>query len=169
MTVQRALQCRPLRTRFGRSLAAYPGGIRYSAPVLFPELPVKTLAALFVSLLLAGCHHWPAASVLKGEAFYLQRIALPPTAVLSVTLADVSLADAPARPLARYTGAAGAQVPIAFELSYDRGLVAPGHRYALTARIEAAGELLWINTQAYPVALDGSDAQPLRIKLDPVR
>jgi putative lipoprotein len=33
---------------------------------------------------------------LKGEVVYRERIALPPNAVLSVQLADVSLADAPA-------------------------------------------------------------------------
>lgn len=37
---------------------------------------------------------------LDGEVFYLQRIALPPTATLSVSLQDVSLADAPAVTLA---------------------------------------------------------------------
>jgi putative lipoprotein len=120
-------------------------------------------------LLLAGCHRGPDSALLRGEAFYLQRIALPPNAVLSVTLADVSLVDAPAVPLARYTGPAGAQVPIPFELSYDPRQLSAGHRYTLTARIEAAGELLWINTAAVPVTLDGSDPQPLRIRVDPAR
>ncbi|WP_263264132.1 YbaY family lipoprotein [Pseudomonas entomophila] len=130
---------------------------------------MKSIAALFIALLLTGCHHGSAPATLKGEAFYLQRIALPPEAVLSVTLADVSLADAPAVTLARYTGPSGAQVPLPFELSYDPRLVERGHRYALSARIEAAGELLWINTETVPVALDGSDPQPLRIRVDPAR
>jgi putative lipoprotein len=129
---------------------------------------VKRLATLVMTLALGACSTGPTTETLRGEAFYLQRIALPPNAVLSVTLADVSMADAPAQPLARYTGPSGAQVPLPFELTYDRGRVTAGHRYALTARIEAAGQLLWINTQAVPVALDGSDPQPLRVRVDQV-
>lgn len=130
---------------------------------------MKRLFPLLAALLLSGCQHWPDTAVLKGQAYYLQRIALPPTAVLNVTLADVSMVDAPAVALARYTGPAGAQVPIPFELSYDRRQLASGHRYAITARIESAGELLWINTQAVPVTLEGNDPQPLRVKVEPVR
>ena len=46
---------------------------------------------------------------------------------------------------------------------------ASGHRYAVSARIEADGRLLFITTERHGVALDGSDPQPLRIRVDALR
>jgi putative lipoprotein len=60
-------------------------------------------------------------------------------------------------------------VPLPFHLSYDPAQVKPGHRYAVSARIELDGKLLFINTEHHGVQLDGSDAQPVRIKVDAVR
>ncbi|MCY1182957.1 putative lipoprotein YbaY [compost metagenome] len=101
--------------------------------------------------------------------FYLQRIALPPAATLSVSLQDVSLADAPAVTLARQSGPVAGQVPLPFHLEYDQAQVKPGHRYAVSARIELDGKLLFINTEHHGVNLDGLDAQPVRIRVDQVR
>ena len=56
-----------------------------------------------------------------------------------------------------------------FHLTYDPRQVKPGHRYALSARIELGGKLLFINTEHHGVLLDGSDPQPVRVKLDQVR
>ena len=134
---------------------------------------MNRLLALFAAPMLAAgllsacASQAPTASV-TGEVFYLQRMALPPQAVLSVTLQDVSLADAPAIELARQHGPVSGQVPLPFRLDYNPQQVDPRHRYSVSARIEQEGRLLFISTQHYGVKLDGSD-QPLRIKLDPVR
>ena len=134
---------------------------------------MNRLLALFAAPLLAAgllsacASQAPTASV-TGEVFYLQRMALPPQAVLSVTLQDVSLADAPSIELARQQGPVNGQVPLPFRLDYNPQQVDPRHRYSVSARIELDGRLLFISTQHYGVKLDGSD-QPLRIKLDPVR
>ncbi|PSS49006.1 YbaY family lipoprotein [Pseudomonas sp. BBP2017] len=106
---------------------------------------------------------------LDGEVFYLQRIALPPAATLSVSLQDVSLMDAPAVTLARQNGPVKGNVPLPFHLTYDPAQVKPGHRYAISARIELDGKLLFINTEHHGVTLDGNDQQALRIKVDAVR
>ena len=106
---------------------------------------------------------------LQGEVFYLQRMALPADAVLSVSLQDISLADAPSLDLARQQGKISGQVPLSFRLDYDPALVEPGHSYAVSALIELEGRLLFISTERHSVKLDGSDPQPLRIKLEPVR
>ncbi|AZD59143.1 Lipoprotein-related protein [Pseudomonas chlororaphis subsp. aurantiaca] len=106
---------------------------------------------------------------LDGEVFYLQRIALPPAATLSVSLQDVSLADAPAVVLAEQKGPVKGQVPLPFHLSYDPAQVKPGHRYSVSARIEMAGKLLFVTTEHNGVKLDGSDPQPLKIRVDAVR
>ena len=132
---------------------------------------MKKILMVCCASLLAACSSPPHTSnaSLDGEVFYLQRIALPPAATLNVALQDISLADAPAVTLARQSGPVKGQVPLPFHLSYDPARLKPGHRYAVSARIELDGKLLFINTQQHSVALDGNDPQPLRIKVDPVR
>ncbi|HDS1736170.1 MULTISPECIES: YbaY family lipoprotein [Pseudomonas] len=134
---------------------------------------MKKLLMLCCASLLAACSsnsNTPSHQAsLDGEVFYLQRIALPPTATLSVSLQDVSLMDAPATTLASQAGPVKGNVPLPFHLTYDPAQIKPGHRYAISARIELDGKLLFINTEHHGVELDGSPAQPLRIKVDPVR
>ena len=130
---------------------------------------MKKLSLIVLSALLGACSSWhnaPTAS-LDGEVFYLQRIALPPSAVLSVTLQDVSLADAPALAIARQSGPITGQVPLPFHLEYDPAQIQPRHRYAVSARIEAEGNLLFISTEHHAVELTGQPQPPLRIRLNP--
>ncbi|QBF25515.1 hypothetical protein EXN22_07320 [Pseudomonas tructae] len=132
---------------------------------------MKKLFMLCCASMLAACST-PAPNgkaSLDGEVFYLQRMALPPAATLSVALQDVSLMDAPAVTLASQSGPVKGNVPLPFHLSYDPAQVKPGHRYAISARIELDGKLLFINTEHHGVQLDGFDPQPLRIKVDAVR
>lgn len=132
---------------------------------------MKKIYLLALSALLGACQTaQPVAKAeLNGEVFYLQRIALPPTATLSVSLQDVSLADAPAVLLAEQKGPVKGQVPLPFHLSYDPAQVKPGHRYAVSARIELDGQLIFINTEHHAVNLDGNDPQPLQIRVDAIR
>ena len=132
---------------------------------------MKKLFMLCCASLLSACaSNGPAPKAsLDGEVFYLQRIALPPSATLSVSLQDVSLADAPAMVLDEQKGPVKGQVPLPFHLSYDPAQIKPGHRYAVSARIELDGKLLFINTEHHGVQLDGSDPQPVRIKVDQIR
>jgi putative lipoprotein len=106
---------------------------------------------------------------LDGEVFYLQRIALPPTAILSVSLQDISLADAPAKIIDEQRGPVKGQVPLPFHLSYDPSKIEPNHRYSVNARIEVDGKLLFITTENHAVRLDGSDPQPLKVRVDATR
>ncbi|CRM53049.1 lipoprotein [Pseudomonas sp. FH4] len=132
---------------------------------------MKKIILLGLTALLGACHSMnpaPKAS-LDGEVFYLQRIALPPTATLSVSLQDVSLADAPAVTLAEQKGPVnGKQVPLPFHLSYDPAQVKPGHSYSVSARIELDGKLMFITTERHSVQLNGQDPQPLRLRVDAV-
>lgn len=132
---------------------------------------MKKLSLLGLTVLLSACQSLqpaPKAS-LDGEVFYLQRIALPPTATLSVSLQDVSLMDAPAVVLDEQKGPIKGQVPLPFHLNYDPAQVMPGHRYAVSARIEVDGKLMFITTEHHAVQLDGKDPQPLKIRVDAVR
>ena len=101
-----------------------------------------------------------------GSVSYLQRIALPPDAVLIVRVQDTSRADAKARTLAEQTiELAGQQVPIAFQLTVDRDLLGKKSRISLSARIERGGKLLFINDKAYPVKLvDGKSHSDMQLR-----
>ena len=107
--------------------------------------------------------------VLTGTVTYLQRIALPPDAVIDVQLQDVSLQDVPATVIAaeRYI-AAGRQVPFPFELTYDPAGIDPKHTYAVAARITVDGKLRWINTQRYPVLTGGAPVTGVEIIVESV-
>jgi putative lipoprotein len=91
-----------------------------------------------------------------GSVTYMQRIALPQGSLLEVSLADVSLADAPARIVSKQEITTTTQVPIAFEIKYDSSQIVPAHTYALQARITIDGKLAWINDTAYPVLTRGN-------------
>ena len=131
---------------------------------------MKKLTILAAATLLSACQSTTPAgkTSLDGEVFYLQRIALPPTATLSVSLQDVSLMDAPAVTLAEQKGPVKGQVPLPFHLSYDPAQIKPGHTYSVSARIEVDGKLLFITTERHAVQLNGQDAQPLRLRVDAV-
>ncbi|MFE1817224.1 YbaY family lipoprotein, partial [Metapseudomonas otitidis] len=73
-----------------------------------------------VSLLAACTSNTPSHQAsLDGKVYYLQRMALPPAATLSVSLQDVSLMDAPAVTLANQAGPVKGNVPLPFHLTYD--------------------------------------------------
>lgn len=93
----------------------------------------------------------------SGTISHLQRIALPPQASITVQLVDVSRADAPAEVISEQVITAnGQQVPFAFALSYHPPAIDPTHTYAVQARIEADGKLLFITTSAYNVITRGN-------------
>lgn len=83
------------------------------------------------------------AAILAGSVTYYQRIALPPGAILRVTVEDVSLADAPSQTIAETITPIASQVPIAFEIAVDRSKVLPRRVYALRAAILYEGRLLF--------------------------
>ncbi|CAM3068070.1 hypothetical protein BZK31_18875 [Pseudomonas floridensis] len=103
---------------------------------------------------------------LQGDVYYLPRITLPKGCTLTVTLNDISLADAFADVVAVSKTEITRQVPLPFELGYvaDRYPV-PGHTYALSARIEHDGRLIWADDTVHPVVLTGEDQSGLKIKV----
>ena len=123
------------------------------------------LGSCLLPALLAGCSGMSAAPAgggavsarVTGTVTYLQRIALPPTAVIKVQLVDVSRADAPALVLGeQIIHAGGKQVPFAFEIPYDPAKIEANHTYAVQARIEDGGQLRFINDQRYAVITRGA-------------
>ena len=98
---------------------------------------------------------------IAGEVSYRERIALPPNAVLSVQLADVSLADAPAAVVAKQTIDPAGQVPIKFSLKFDSAVIRPKVNYAVQARITVDNKLWFINDERHSV----DPAKPVPVQL----
>jgi len=91
------------------------------------------------------------AATVSGTVTYRERIALTPNAVLEVTLADVSRADAPAEVLGRQVIESPGQVPISFSIEYDPADIQDNHTYAVQARIREGDQLRWVSTESYLV------------------
>jgi putative lipoprotein len=106
-----------------------------------------------------------AEKTLKGELMYRERIALPPNAVLSVQLADVSLADASAVVIGERKVAPAGQVPIKFEISFDPAVIRPGMIYALQARITVDDRLLFISDTRHQVDPLSDAPQTIMLKM----
>ena len=118
---------------------------------------------------LASCGSSSKQATVTGTVTYLQRIALPPDAVVTVRIEDVSRADAPAEVLGEQViDTKGAQVPIDFEVSYDAGTIVENHTYSLRVRIEdGAGNLLFINDTSVPVITGGNPTQDIEVIVVP--
>jgi len=115
--------------------------------------PPTRLIAL--GILLAACASAPgpgAAARVTGTVLYRERIALPPDAVVTVQLQDVSRQDVAATVLAEQViRAEGRQVPFSFALEYDPAAIQANHRYVVRATIRSGDRLLYTSTQSYPV------------------
>jgi uncharacterized lipoprotein YbaY/heat shock protein HslJ/uncharacterized lipoprotein NlpE involved in copper resistance len=98
--------------------------------------------------------------IVSGSAAYKQRIALPPDAVLSVRVEDVSRADAHAKVLAETSEVFGnRQVPIRFLLKVPSSAIDERFTYSVRASIKSGNDLLFTTTRSYPVLTRGAANQ----------
>ncbi len=96
-------------------------------------------------------------ATVQGEVYYLPRISLPENANVTVTLSDVSLADASAKVVSSQTFVTeGKQVPLPFELTYSPSDINTNHTYSLSAKIDVDGKMVFNSHQAYPVITDAA-------------
>ncbi|MDI1242925.1 MAG: YbaY family lipoprotein [bacterium] len=96
-------------------------------------------------------------NVVSGTVTYRQRSALPPSATLSVTIIDVSRADAASIVIAEQrTPTAGKQAPFSFDLAYDRAKIQERNRYAVRAEIRDGDRLLFTTDTSVPVITQGN-------------
>lgn len=122
---------------------------------------MKTLYALapLAALAIAGCASTAPAPAAKGQVtgavLYRERIMLPPTATVTVTLADTSLMDAPAKVIDTQV-LTGGSPPYKFTLNYDPAAIIANHTYTVSARIEVDGMLRFITDTHTPVITNGA-------------
>jgi len=83
----------------------------------------------------------------SGTISYRQRIALGPEAKAHIRIVDLDRADKPGYLVAEKSIESPGQAPIAFELTYWMERVEAGHTYALQARIEQGGKVMFATTE----------------------
>ena len=86
-------------------------------------------------------------SRIEGSVFYRERMLLPPGSQVEVQLEDISRADAPAEVLASVLITPEGGPPYPFAIDYAAPQIDQRMRYALRARIEHEGRLLFTNTE----------------------
>ena len=117
----------------------------------FAELLIFGIAPLILGGLLMPGALAAEEIAITGEVSYRERIALPPNAVLTIRLSDVSLADAPASVIAEQKIDPAGQAPIRFEMKFDPAVIQPNMSYALQARITVDDTFWFINDERYQV------------------
>lgn len=100
----------------------------------------------------------------SGTVWIRQKVALPPDAVLTVTLSDASLADAPSKVLAqRVVRTEGKQAPFQFTLPFNPADIQPKARILLSAAVSVDGKLMFITDTVKQVVTTGGTRQDLTL------
>lgn len=105
-------------------------------------------------------------TTVSGRVMYSDRRALPANAVVTVQLADVSRAGAPAQVIAQQViPANGAQVPISFSVGYDAARINAGGLYSIQANIKVDGVLRYTSTTQLLVITAGRPVSNVQVTL----
>lgn len=87
----------------------------------------------------------------SGTVTYRERIAMPPNAVVTVTLSDTSRMDAPAEEMGRQVIDEPGNVPVPYSIPFDPASIVDNHSYSVRATIEVQDQLAWTTDTNYPV------------------
>lgn len=90
-----------------------------------------------------------------GSVTYLQRIAMPPDAVITVKLMSVGQAGVPPVMIAEQVIRNPTGVPVPFELKFDKGRINEKNIYTVQAKLTSGGTLRFSSTKSYPVLTRG--------------
>jgi len=129
---------------------------------------VAAICALLFGFAMSGCGGKDDEGTIRGTVTFLQRIALPNEAVLNVSLVDATKVAASPRVIAWTEKINPGQVPIPFELNYEKVLLEEGRSYGVSARIQVDGMITFIAGEPVPV-FGAAGADSIEIVLQPVR
>ena len=117
---------------------------------------ITNLIKYFVVLLLSMISSSLTAeeATIKGSAYYLEQIVLPPNAIFEAALEDVSLMDVRAPVLGNVVIESITSIPINFSIQYNSYDIKQRHRYNVRGRITVDGRLMFITDTAHPVLTD---------------
>ncbi len=117
----------------------------------------KWLSIFLGAAVLGGCGApEPETGTVSGTLTYRERIMLTPEAVATVTLEDVSLADAPAKVIAQQEIVNPGAPPIAFELEYPLDAIDERMTYSVRAQVHDRGQLIFTSDTHAPVLTRGA-------------
>jgi len=105
-------------------------------------------------------------TTVRGNLLSDDTSVLPYGSQIIVSIVDVSLQDVPSRPLNTFLLYGSYRFPIAFEIPYSINQIQSINnfqRYAIQARIEKDGQLLYINDQYTPVKLNPASVNPVNV------
>jgi putative lipoprotein len=135
---------------------------RTNAAVHVREEIMRAIPTIFALLVLAGCGHGgkgPSGRTLPaitGTVSFTERVVtLPPNAILTVRLVDVSNIHQQPLLIAATTVAPLARPPIPFALEYEKEKIDSVHSYLLEAEIRQGNDVLYLNAEKYPVLTRG--------------
>jgi putative lipoprotein len=83
--------------------------------------------------------------VLTGKVECKDKAEFTPDTVCEIQIQDVSIADTPAKVIAKVTIKDLKDFPIPFEIEYDPALIKPNAEIALSVRISTKGKLDYVN------------------------
>jgi putative lipoprotein len=115
-------------------------------------------ALLLVGACATGRVGSPSAEVTGTVTTRAPAVLLPDTQ-LRVTLNEAPRADAPAQFIAETMIPGVTKVPVAFRIRFDPRAIDPKLVYTLTARIERAGRVLFVNEAQVPVLTRGASSE----------
>lgn len=122
------------------------------------------LVCVLLSILLMTGTARAASQVLSGTVTYDERIALPASAVLEVSLVDASQAEAAAKKIATTSIRIQRQGPVRYRLRFDDLRIQQGGRYALEAHISVGSTMWFVSTQINPVFDGGQDKTDMALE-----
>jgi uncharacterized lipoprotein YbaY len=99
----------------------------------------------------------------EGALVYLERLTLPPSAVVRVDLRDTSRADAPARTLATQTIPATQGSPFAFSLTVPDSAIDPRANLSVFAEIRDGTRLMFVTDARHPLPREGAKGVEVRL------
>lgn len=135
---------------------------------------MKALSLIFLcgAVWLAGCSNGMIAPagrpMMTGTVSYRERIALPPSAVLTLRLLDITKAEGPEVVLAERSISNPGNPPMAFSLPYPYGGIVAGRKYVIEARIDVEGRLKFFSAEPHVVTPENA-AQPHEILVNQTR
>jgi uncharacterized lipoprotein YbaY len=123
-------------------------------------------AALLLLFNLSGCSETvqitrkPLSGIVRGEAFYRERMALPPGTRFEVYLEEMSRSDGTPRVVGRSIRTVSGVPPYRFEIRYAANRIDRSRLYTIRAQLTRGGLLLFTTNQNYPVITRGGDEEP---------
>ncbi|HVP74044.1 MAG TPA: YbaY family lipoprotein [Phycisphaerales bacterium] len=98
----------------------------------------------------------------SGVITYREKAALPPNAVVTARLVDITQPAAPML-LREVIITKPGQVPVPFVMTADPGSINQNHNYAVEATIKSGHNVMWRTTQQYGVITRGNPTNGLMV------